>query len=174
MDLFTPNASLLEIIGWDDKSQSWWTVFPGDTKELALSSYFQAVPFQIANHYTNRLGYRVDPSDEGIKRIIHVIYEALENAMVHGSKKGNPFAHGLFIGQLGVCNGFFDGDGYFRREDIKHLFESKTPLTEFDEDVPSRRTGVKDEIYGGSDQIHVDTEQGVLYCVSLLNFKKKS
>ena len=168
MELFMPSERILKEIEWVKDGQRVYFTHMAEASEYTLSGTIAGVNSTLVDTYDFQFEL-TDYKDSFLFRpAVRLVWEALENASVHGSKKGLPFTYGLFIARRGICHGFQDGDGYFTREDIKRLFESKTYLTEFDTDISSRRVGVKNYIYTLSDIIEVDTANGILYCAQYL------
>lgn len=159
-----PPQEILERIGWDNNACCQFMTFPSPALESQLRGYSHLVVLLVEDIYRFHFRYSFDTTKK--EEITYVLWEALDNANDHGSQKELPFTHGLFVAKSGICHGFLDGDGYFRREDVKALFEHKLLLGEFH--GVSRHIGVKDYISPHSDVIYVDTGRGVLYCVQLL------
>ena len=173
MELFMPSERILKEIGWDKDGQRIYFTNVANASESVLRGTVASAKTIITDVY--RFQFEIaDLSDDFLLRpVVRLIWEALRNVSVHGSKKTLPFTYGLFIAINGICHGFQEGDRYFTREDIKQRFENKIPLTEFDMDVSSRRVGVRDYIYNLSDIIEVDTANGILFCVQYFgNFRE--
>ncbi len=162
-----PSQKVLEAIGWDEQAHRQYATFPGDTHELGLVSHFDHFYPQIRAFYWNTFKIDIDMEKDGefLQKMGLTTWEALHNSQVHGSKAGTPFTHGLFLARKGICNGFYDEGGFFKREDVKHQFETRKPVTEFDlENKEGFRIGVNRYIFEFADLIEVDTLQGALYC----------
>jgi len=171
LDLFMPSSRVLEAIAWDKKAHRQYTTFPADTPEVGLASYTGLSDQEIRNFYNHQFKIELYPEENAIipyRHVIAVFWEALVNSQKHGSKKGTPFTHALFLARKGICQGFRDGGEYFQDARIKKQFESKTPITEFDQETENCfRIGVNDHIYPFSDIIEVDDNKGILYCARL-------
>lgn len=135
--------------------------------ERTLRSILVGTIYQVAENFKWGLDVR---GQMRTKKLL-IVNEALKNAVVHGSRNQSSVQYGLFLGDLGVCYGFRDGGDYFRSEEVKRLFESKTPVTRFQRPteeflrLSGWGAGVNKHIYPYSDIIEVDTGEGVLYCV---------
>ncbi len=97
-----------------------------------------------------------------------MVIEPLKNAMSHGAKPGDPIVIGIFLGDDGVCLGFWDGGDYFKSEETKKLFESRKKPEQRGKKtcVSGSHLGVG-WIYHYTDIIEVDTETGILYLAQL-------
>jgi hypothetical protein len=96
----------------------------------------------------------------------NAIREMIKNARWHGGSKDNsPTYFGLFFNKENFVLGCNDGGDYFKREDIKGIWENKEELKEFHK-PESKDVGYH---FGYSyfkskfDRINVDTEHGTLY-----------
>ncbi len=162
--MFMPSQRVLDIIGWEERiSVRRYTVMPANLPEAGWRGVIGGTLSEIESHY-----FAMDQLET--QGIGSVLGDALSNAQEHGSKNGTPFVFGLLMGNSGVCYGFRDEGGYFRRADVKEKFEKKTPLTErdMDPDAGGARAGVNTFIFGYTDAIEVDTDKGILYCVQTL------
>ena len=168
MDLFMPGKKILEAICWDKDSHRQYTVFPYETPEIGLTEYVGLVIDQIKSFYYHQ--FDVKNSDNLSAQIIGtLVFDALTNAQIHGSKKGTPFMHGLFIARKGICHGFKDEGDYFKSPEIKRQYEHKITIRKFDKSAKSHHgIGVNINIFPNSDLIEVDAEKGVLYCAQYL------
>jgi hypothetical protein len=167
MDLFMPSKKILEAICWDKNSHRQYTTFPSETPELGLSEYVGLVIDQIKSFYYH---HDVKNSDNLNTQIIGtLVFDALTNAQIHGSKKGTPFTHGLFIARKGICNGFKDEGDYFKSPEIKKQYENKLKIRKFDKTKGHHGIGVNLNIFPNSDLIEVDTKKGILYCAQYLD-----
>ena len=156
-----PSSSLLDEIAWNPSFHHHQVILSGNVSESSLRGTTQSALFYIEDYYRFHLGKKFESLHP---MVLHVIREAIQNSQQHRLRCDSPIVYCLFIGEKGVCHGFHDGGEYFKRDEIKRIFETKTPLREFDQRVPSRRIGVRDYIYPYSDVIEVDTNAGVLYC----------
>jgi len=174
MDLFMPSKKVLETLGWDDSSYRRYNIFPPETSnESELVSYVNGLATEVSMAY--QLIFNIEEDNQRINEIynnfILTAFEALKNACVHGSKGRHPFIHGVFLGREGICSGFQDQGGFFKRPDVKHRFENKIPLKEFNLEhdglMAGARAGVSKNIFPCSDLMEVDKDRGILYCVHL-------
>jgi len=96
----------------------------------------------------------------------NVIAEATQNCFDH-NPKANQILVGLFLGDKGVCTGFYDGGKYFRNRKIKNQYEKKLPIKKFDRRTieTNNQAGVTIIIFKYSDSIYVDSAKGILYCI---------
>lgn len=108
----------------------------------------------------------INESRLSVQKVYNVYGEASKNCINHGSKT-EEFSIGLFLGDLGVCYGFKDKGDYFKSEKIKHQYENKIKITEFNSNFfgETCHYGINDHIFPNSDLIEVDVEKGILYCV---------
>jgi hypothetical protein len=107
----------------------------------------------------------------------NLIREIIKNSRWHGgSKDDNETYFGMFFDSKQFILGCFDGGDYFKREDVKKIWESKSPLNDF-HDAKQHGIGYhfgyayfKDKL----DEIKIDTEQGVLYgIINIENYLNK-
>lgn len=101
-----------------------------------------------------------------------VIREMLKNSRWHGgSKDESPTLFSLFTHPDKFALGCFDGGDYFKRADIKEIWENKNELKEYHD---AKQYGIgyhvgyryfKDKF----DEIKIDTENGVFY--GIVNMK---
>ena len=102
----------------------------------------------------------------------HFFSEVLKNARVHGGKIDEKNIYcGIFLNKEEFCFGCYDGGEYFRKNEIKQIWENKLPLIE-----PRHKTNDSETGFGfGYDmlrrtkntELFVDTEKGIVY------FKRK-
>jgi len=99
-----------------------------------------------------------------------VLGDLVNNAFAHGPGGTETMVEfGLFLGDTGVCYAVRDGGDYFKRQDIKEQYESKTSITVFDDSHGHGcHVGVNNNIFPNADIIEVNTETGTLYCAQLL------
>ena len=168
-----PDQDLLEKICWREREgYRFWAVLYPDLIEIEVNpySYVGGIPYHIKGIFRRMNVLKKRLPEEINSKIGYIAIEALINASKHGSKKGTPFMHGIFVGKNGICQGFKDEGGYFNRRDIKEIYENKRELTEFDTDTTENfRFGVMGNLYQLSDLIRVNIEQGVLYCVNFVS-----
>lgn len=107
----------------------------------------------------------------------NLIREIIKNSRWHGgSKDNNETFLGLFFGSNKFILGCYDGGDYFKRKDIKEVWENKNELKEFHN---ANQHGIgyhfgyryfKDKL----DEIRIDNENGVFYgIVNIDNYLKK-
>jgi hypothetical protein len=102
--------------------------------------------------------------------VLRLTLEALDNGMVHGTKRKQYCNLGLFFGKKGLCFGFQDPGYYYKQKEVKAALESKTSqIIKSDSNALSHGYGIRRHIYHYSDHISVDTRTGVLYCVQMLD-----
>jgi len=101
----------------------------------------------------------------------NLIREIIKNARWHGGSRDNhPTYLGLFFNSKKFIMGCYDGGDYFKREDIKEIWENKGELREFHKDE-----GPIGQHFGYSyfkyklDEIRIDTEEGVFYGIVGIN-----
>ena len=108
----------------------------------------------------------------------NLIREIIKNSRWHGgSKDDHETFLGLFFNDKKFILGCWDGGEYFKREEIKNIWENKLDLKEFHK---SNQYGIgyhfgyryfKDKL----DEIKIDTKEGVFYgIVNIDNYLKKS
>ena len=173
MTFFRPSQKVLETI-CDGELYSQYITIPlegqsNKTLEEGLTSFLNGLLYQIASHYRwNKVGKRLD-TEMNTQKIV-IVWEAMTNAIAHGSKRKDPVTIGLFLGNKGACYGFKDSGDYFKRDEIKEIYENKQPIQNFGEAIEGLsgcHAGVNCYIFKNSDLIEVDTLEGVLYCVQL-------
>lgn len=110
------------------------------------------------------------PVEIGFQNSI-LIREIIKNARWHGGSKDLfPTSFGLFINPEGFVVGCNDGGDYFKREDIREIWENKKELREFHKD-----NGPPGPHFGYSyfktklDEIKIDTNQGTFYGIVNIN-----
>jgi len=143
-----------------DFEQIYYYLPPKFSKDLESSVVFSAM-FTLDGYYEIkkiplRIGYQHN----------NLIREMIKNSRWHGGSKDDlPTLFGLFINNDQFCMGSYDGGDYFKRKDIKELWESKGKLKEFHK-VDNSNIGFhfgynyfKDKF----DKIKIDTQKGVFY-----------
>jgi len=169
---FRPSTNILEKIAEEPHSPLeplvvQYTEFPQELTheqmDATIRTFIPGIAQQIAAYYRFGIGSIGEIME---LRKMMLVAEALKNEFVHGMP---PYQLRLFLGQSGVCYGFYDGGNFFRSTETKRLFESKTPLPKPEETKIIRGspcfgmgTGI---IYENADMIEVDAKEGVLYCV---------
>lgn len=98
----------------------------------------------------------------------HFFSEVLKNARVHGGNlEEKPTYCGIFLNKEKICFGCCDGGNYFKREDIKEIWESKSDLKEMRHKTLDSETGFGfgyDMLKRTQDtRIFVDNVLGILY-----------
>lgn len=108
----------------------------------------------------------------------NLIREIIKNSRWHGgSKEDFPTYFGMFFDSREFILGCFDGGDYFKRKDVKEIWESKGKLGEF-HDAKQHGIGYhfgynyfKDKL----DEIKIDNEEGVFYgIVNISKYVNKS
>jgi hypothetical protein len=96
----------------------------------------------------------------------NLIREIIKNSRVHsGSKNGFPAYFGLFFNKEKFVCGCNDGGEYFKREDIKDIWENKKELNEFhksDDPAVGFHIGYR-SFKDRFDELKIDTKNGTFY-----------
>jgi hypothetical protein len=182
-ETFELSDKLIEEIEYTQLGEQYEiTVFPNRLLFGALS----AVEYAIAGYYNLKYGLLNKPEeyqdvDEQLGDTQMIFHEALVNAIWHGANNEHPVKTAIFLGEKGVCFGFYDGGDYFKREDIKEIWEAKK-RSQIDLNVTHRGKsdgqicanspmggGGSYHLFRDSDIIEVDTNRGILYCVRYLS-----
>jgi len=134
---------------------------PKFSKDLSNSVLYSAM-WTIDTYYNL---YKKSSIDIGFQHSI-AIREMLKNSRWHGgSKDEKPTYFGLFIHPEKLIFGCYDGGEYFKRKDIKEIWESKIELKEYHD---AKKYGIgyhvgyryfKDKL----DEIRIDIKNGVFY-----------
>lgn len=174
---FRPSKKILEQICKDEEDlETIYYIVPyrDGTERIKVSlddmicSTITGLSYIVASYYRWALDIQANMDTQSMGMLI---LEPLRNALDHGSKEGDAVTIGLFLGPEGICLGFKDQGDYFKSEEIKTLFESRT-LPEKRGEKQSYLSGAGLGVgitYKSADIIEVDTEKGILYCVK---FKK--
>ena len=92
-----------------------------------------------------------------------LLFDGMQNASKHGCQEegSKTYSYGAFFGSSGICIGFQDEGGYFRRPEIKKIFEEKDmeSLLRFQH----ANAGIT-RFFTETDGLFVDSEHQVLYC----------
>jgi len=172
MKLFCPSQNILEKICKDSRIPLiQYEIYPRinnilDMENLAI--VLSGLKNKLCEFY--KIGYdKTERKRIFLSKVFNVVGESLKNCYDHGKDKEITF--GLFLGDKGVCYGFNNGSNYFKDEKIKHQYENKIKITEFDRKTlkTNCQVGVNYFIYPNSDFIEVDAETGTLFCAQ---FKK--
>jgi len=133
---------------------------PKFSKDLQNSVLYSAVWTLDAYYEIKKFPIKVGYQNSAIIR------EMIKNSRWHGgSKDDKPTYFGLFINKDKFALGCNDGGDYFKRKDIREIWESKRELKEFHK---SNQSGIgyhfgyryfKDTL----DEIKIDTDYGTLY-----------
>ncbi|MCA9487774.1 MAG: hypothetical protein KC516_02320 [Nanoarchaeota archaeon] len=100
---------------------SYWYL-PGNFDKDLESDTLISVISTIDCMYDRRDGYQSN----------HYIREIIKNARVHGGAiEGKDTFCGLFMNKHEFCFGSNDGGNYFKRPDIKDIWENRKELNEF-------------------------------------------
>lgn len=169
---FMPSDRVLEEICGDREELIFYhTRIPSGLSQRQIEATLTLILVGAMNQIAENFGWGLGIQNRMNAQRVIVVWEALKNAIVYGSRNQAPVYYGLFLGDKGVCHGFKDEGDYFKSEDVKRRFENKDTITEFQQ-VPEEfsgfsgyRAGVNHHIYPYSDIIEVDTGEGVLYCV---------
>ncbi|MDD5192956.1 MAG: hypothetical protein PHF67_00040 [Candidatus Nanoarchaeia archaeon] len=171
--LLVPSSRTLELIGWDENSFCKWTEIQVDgfspvARELGFISHVAGYVLGLPEFYSTV--HRIILNEQFMKRHhFDLVNDALRNALEHGSVetgKNTPYCHGVFFGSKGICNGFQDQGGYYKRPEIKRIFEAKN--WRLLQDLQPRIGYGVQFICDLSDLVEVDTEKGILYCSQLI------
>jgi len=174
---FVIEKGLLDAIGWDDLGVNFEHIIPEHiNEELGIISYLDGFLIQLKSIYRRlekmpEKGLVIDlPKyfNSYFGNSVGIGLDGLRNAKYHGSKPGDSYKHHVFVGRSGVCQGFQDEGDFFKNAEIKDIFENKIPIVEFNTKHNGYNIGVNSVIYSRSDIIKVDTIEGILYCVNLL------
>lgn len=171
MELFKPSKKVLEFICGQKAPLTAYEIYSRSKSKLMqeeqITLFFSGLSARLCEFY------KINLNDEtrrqlGVQQVWEVSGEMLKNCFDHGPKD-KEILFGLFLGHKGVCYGLQDGGDYFKNDKIKHQYENKIRITEFDKN-PLRdncQSGVNDFIYRFADMIEVDSEKGIFYCVQL-------
>lgn len=117
---------------------------------LAVTGFFDFPHRNYRNGWNNSIYFR----------------EAIKNARVHGGNlEGKDTFCGVFRNMDKFCFGINDGGDYFKREEIKDIWENRKKLNEFHETADDQ-TGFHigySVIKDWEGDLIVDTTQGTLY-----------
>jgi hypothetical protein len=172
MDLFKPSRKVLEIIASGEKEEFmfynpliFYHTYTGLDKDFEPT--LSAGVFESIREY-----YHINYGEENRKRLAvqlvwNVFGEAVKNCADHSPNGKNFFSVGFYFGAGGICYGFNDGGDYFKNENIKHQYEHKILIKDFDKNTLENnfQVGVNQHIYSYSDFIEVDSKKGILYCI---------
>ena len=174
-DLFKPSRKILEKI-CEDKEKLVYTYFVIPRKfadkpmEDLVRAYHPALGNFVGEFYN--LGEFVKESPHLEAKLVYqfdynsfleVFREGITNSIAHCPENYSQINYGLFLGDKGICQGF-RGD-YFKSDEVKKLWESRTPIPSTrDSNFSGQGQGDK-IIYSLSDFIEVDSQNGILYCL---------
>jgi hypothetical protein len=173
MDLFKPSYKIMNLIS-SGKINNFREYNPLIFYEI-YKDMKRGFGGQMASGLFSRIQeyYKIglEPKRLSIQKVWNVFGEAAKNSVDHSLSGKEIFTIGYYFGDKGVCYGFNDGGDYFKNEKIKHQYENKIRITEFDQSTleDCSQVGVNSHIYPYSDKIEVDSEKGILYCVQLKN-----
>lgn len=158
MDLFELSEELINTKNKEHQKLI-YTLFPQFSNKIGNEIFYSAI--NKLDRYYNDLGAEMDV---GFQNSV-VLREIIKNARWHGgSKDGSSTKLGLFLNPKKFVLGCNDGGDYFKREDIKDIWENKKELREFHEDdgPPGPHFG-----YGyfktKFSEIKIDTKHGTFY-----------
>jgi len=164
-ELLRPSKKLLDAIGYDESCGLLQCEFLGITEKSNGHVSMKAEEWRrtaeasfekLKEHY----------GLESAKKVFSPVWEAIQNAGIHGCSNGEMFYLYQYLCPKGVASGVHDPSPFFRSREIKEQFESRIPLREeqFDREYPlGARFGVNGFIYKFTDLIEVDDERGVLW-----------
>lgn len=171
-----PSRELLEQTGFFTRGHRRFMAFDWDRSDMfmyesGLASHAASYCEFLKTIYTHPFGLIIDFHKPFGYNVIHVAIEALKNGMDHVHNPRGRVSHVVYLGKDGLCQGFHDKGDYFKRPEVKTQYESKTKITKDQLDLRFEegfRIGVNDHIFPMSDQIEVDTNEGVLYTLHLI------
>ncbi len=162
-----PSKRILDEICEDGNPIVRYTRFPPnedlDKLVTGFCSFANGILYGIAEHFK----WGLDIKGEMNTQKVASVFEAWSNAFAHGSRNKNSVDFGLFLGEKGVCYGFRDYGDYFKSEEVKQIYETKTQIETFGDglkELSGFNIGVS-WMYDDADIIEVDTNLGVLYLV---------
>jgi len=158
-NIFSLSNKLIDKNSLDFECIYYWLP-PKFSKDLETSLVCSAM-WTLDKYYE----IRKSPLDIGYQHN-NLIREMIKNSRWHGGSKDSlPTFFGLFIDKDEFCLGCYDGGDYFKREDIKAIWENKKKLTEFHKiDNPNIGFHVGYNYFcDGFNEIKIDSNQGVLY-----------
>lgn len=140
---------------------------PKFSKDLGNSVLYSSM-WTLDKYYENKKL----PENVGYQHYI-IVREMIKNSRWHGGSKNNsPTYFGLFIHPEKFIFGCNDGGDYFKKQDIKNIWENKKKLKEYHQ-VDNKDIGYhfgymyfRDAL----DEIKVDTKEGTLY--GIIDIKK--
>jgi len=165
-----PSEKVLEMICEDEKPNIYHVAFTPFISEEDMENTFRYFIAGLGYIIGEKYKWGIDLLQSMDMQKILVAWEALQNGYVHNPTRDQPIHYSLIMGSKGVCHGFQDSGDYFKKEETKKIFESKTKIrkrTGFERGIDCFRIGVNQYIYKYSDLIEVDIEKGILYCVQL-------
>ena len=122
--LLLPSQRVLDAIGWDSSSHYHWTEFAVKGFDEHSSEFGCYSSYILGYIGTLREFYNINWGiifTERFARRHHfdVVSDGLANCREHGCLENNSpsFFHGVFFGPLGICSGFKDSGGYFKRQE---------------------------------------------------------
>ena len=131
------------------------------SKNLGIQeSLFRALSSGVLSTISNF--YFLESYDNfNFKRFSKIYVEGIKNSLQHGSLDSPFVTYSLFLGDRGLCHGFWDSGNYFKSTDVKNLWENKIPI----KSTKKNPSGLGNPmIYNASDLIFVNAEKGILYC----------
>jgi len=160
-----PSKSLLDSLGYDSSSEIVISEFNGicnKTREhVALKvKEWNGVVMKSFVKMVEKYGMEV------AREMFSPMWEAVQNAGIHGCRNGEKFTLYQYLCQKGIASGIQDSGAFMRNPSTKNQLESRIPLSEeqFDKEFSlGARIGVNLFIYKFSDRIEVDSDNGVLW-----------
>ena len=176
--LFRPPKNILEDIGFEDdgkasirKHELYYIATPLSSSGPLMMGVYST----LADFYRPIFKWSIDEDKDHIipNSFMDLINDAIGNGLCHG--KNGMVMVGTFFGTKGACYGFRDFGEYFRRPDIKRIWEKKDHAVIIamagkrrNKSVGHASSGARlgvDYILESSYSVEVDTSHGVLYVV---------
>lgn len=143
-------------------------------EETRVIGVIGSIPSKLDAFYALSSAKEIYHKNKGkiLEKILPTAGESIKNCYDHGPKD-KDIVFRLFLGNAGICYGFYDGGDYFKDKKIKHQWENKIEITEFDKNTPNNfKCGVNSFIFPYTDFIYVDSTKGILYLVCLMDTTK--
>jgi hypothetical protein len=159
LEIFSKASKLVEPMDFE----SYWYLPGNFTKDLETDTLISIIS-TIDYMYRRKEGYQNN----------NRFRELIKNARVHGGAiEGKETFCGLFMNKEKFCFGINDGGDYFKRLDIKDIWENRKDLKEFHEtNDPSTGFHIGySMIRDWKGDIFVDTNFGTFYLIK--NFEQR-
>ena len=165
-DLFKPSGKILEKI-CEDKEKFVYTylVIPRKFADEPLEYLVRAYHLALGNFVGSFYNLGLEPMEKfNYLQFLGLFREGVTNSIAHCPENCSQINYGLFLGDKGILHGFRNFGDYFKSEEIKKLWENKTPVESTKESNFSGYGAGDKIIYSLSDFIKVDSKKGILYC----------